>query len=129
MVGPCTAERVHKLVRHESESDSVAFAPNGLFAEEGRAGFTTLWKMALDAPPTQTHEVRNGAWIKRLLFTQDGEWLVRGGSDGLDLAEVGGPKRLVLDTAGQVEDVAMDEQNSVIVTGDRVGRLMVFAPR
>lgn len=119
----------HKLVRNESESDSVAFAASGLLAEEGRSGFTTLWKLARDAPAMQTHEIRNGAWIKRLLFTQDGEWLVRGGSDGLDLAEVGGPKRLVLDTAGQVEDVAMDEQGSVIASGDRVGRLMVFAPR
>lgn len=117
----------HKLVRHEAESDSVAFAPSGVFAEEGKPGYTTLWELAAGEATSPLGELRNGAWIKRLLFTTDSKWLVRGGADGLDLAEVGGPKRLVLESAGKVEDVALDETGSVIVSGDRVGRLKAFA--
>jgi hypothetical protein len=117
----------HRLVRHESESDSLAFAANGLLAEEGRPGYTTLWRLGgKEAERRQIGELRNGDWIKRLWFTRDSEWLVRGGSDGLELAEVGGPKRLVLESSGQVEDIGMDETGSVIVSGDRVGRLLVF---
>lgn len=123
----------HKLVRHENESDSIAFAPDGTFAEEGRQGFTTLWRFGAGGDAEQRAEIENGAWVKRFLFTRDSSWLVRGGSDGLDLAEVNGSvngsRRLVLDTAGQVEDVAMDESGALIASGDRAGRLMLFAPR
>ncbi len=118
----------HKLVRHENESDSIAFAPDGVFAEEGRQGFTTLWRIAAGGAE-QGAAIENGAWVKRFLFTRDSSWLVRGGSDGLDLAEVNGSRRLVLDTAGQVEDIAMDESGALIASGDRAGRLMLFAPR
>lgn len=119
----------HKLVRHENESDSIAFAPDGTFAEEGRQGYTTLWRFTAGAEAEQRAEIDNGPWVKRFVFTRDSSWLVRGGSHGLDLAEVNGSRRLVLDTAGQVEDVAMDESGSLIASGDRAGRLMVFAPR
>jgi hypothetical protein len=120
-------EVFHKLVRNENESDSIAFAPNGSFAEEGRPSFTTLWRFDVEQEPRKVGELRNGDWVKRLLFTRDSLWLVRGGSHGLDLAEASGPKRVVLDSAGRVEDVAMDETGSVIVVGDRLGRLLAFA--
>jgi hypothetical protein len=116
----------HKLVRNESESDSVAFAPDGTFAEEGRPGYTTLWQLGENGEGRLKQELRNGAWIKRLLFTRDSAWLIRGGSDGLELAELGGARRLTLDSAGQVEDVALDEAGSLIASGDRQGRLMFF---
>jgi len=119
----------HKLVRNDSESDSIAVSPEGMLAEEGRSGFTTLWSLGTRGDPEKRSELENGAWVKRFLFTRDSSWLVRGGSDGMDLAEVKGSRRLVLDTAGQVEDIAMDESGSVIASGDRAGRLMVFAPR
>lgn len=119
----------HKLVRRENESDSIAFAPDGTFVEEGRQGFTTLWRLGAEGNAEQRGEIENGAWVKRFYFTPDSSWLVRGGSDGLDLAEVNGSRRLVLDTAGQVEDVAMDESGTLIASGDRAGRLMLFAPR
>ena len=38
----------------------------------------------------------------------------------------GAAKRVVLDSAGQVEDVALDETGSLIASGDRQGRLMLF---
>src|SRR5690606_11362290 len=95
-------------------------------AEEGRAGFTTVWKFEAKQGAQKFAALKNGDWIKRLLFTKDSRWLVRGGSDGLELAEVSGPRRHVLDAAGRVEDVAMDELGSIIASGDRVGRLMVF---
>jgi len=119
----------HELVRNDSESDSMAFAPDGTLAEEGRPGFTTLWRFAAGGAAEARGEIRNGAWVKRFLFTRDSSWVVRGGSDGMDLAEVNGSRRLVLDTAGQVEDVAMDESGALIASGDRAGRLMLFAPR
>jgi WD40 repeat protein len=117
----------HKLVRHANESDSVAFAPDGRFAEEGNTQTTTLWTFGAGSEPKKGAELKNGAWVKRLWFTPDSKWLVRGGSDGLELAECDGPKRLVLDSNGQVEDVAMDQAGSFIASGDRVGRLMLFA--
>ncbi len=117
----------HKLVRYEHESDSLSFAPNGLLAEEGRTGFTSLWRFGAQGEAEKAAEIVNGDWIKRLGFTHDSTWLVRGGSDGLDLAEALGRKRIELDARGKVEDVAMDEAGSVIVSGDRVGRLLTFA--
>lgn len=119
----------HKLVRNENESDSLAFAPDGTLAEEGRSGLTTLWRLDAEGDAEQRSEIGNGAWVKQFLFTRDSSWLVRGGSDGVDLAEVNGSRRLVLDTAGQVEDIAMDESGALIASGDRAGRLMLFAPR
>jgi len=118
----------HDLVRNENESDSLAFAPDGTLAEEGRQGFTTLWRFGTGGGEKRG-EIQNGAWVKRFLFTRDSSWVVRGGSDGVDLAEVNGSRRLVLDTAGQVEDLAMDESGALIASADRAGRLMLFAPR
>src|SRR5690606_36008371 len=118
----------HKLVRNENESDSLAFAPDGTLAEEGRPGLTTLWRLDAEGDAEQRSEIGNGAWLSQFLFTRGSSWLVRGGSDGVDLAEVNGSRRLVLDTAGQVEDIAMDESGALIASGDRAGRLMLFAP-
>jgi hypothetical protein len=121
-------DKPHELVRHENESDSVAFSDDGaLFAEEGRTAFTTVW--ALSSPPVEKARLKNGDWIKRLLFTRDARWLVRGGSDGLELAEIAGPKRVALDTRGSVEDVSLDEQGSSLAAIDRDGRLSVWAIR
>lgn len=118
----------HDLVRHETESDTVAFSDDGaLFAEEGRTSFTTVWSFA--SPPVEKRRLKNGNWIKRLRFTRDSKWLVRGGSDGLELAEIEGPKRVVLDTRGAIEDVAFDEHASAIAAVDRDGRLTVWAVR
>ena len=119
----------HDLVRNENESDSIAFAPDGTLAEEGRQGFTTLWRFGPGGTGEKRSEIQNGAWVKRFVFTRDSSWLVRGGSDGMELAEVNGSRRLVLDTAGQVEDLAMDETGALIASADRAGRLMLFAPR
>lgn len=119
----------HDLVRHESESDALAFDPTGkLLAEEGAAKTTTLWSFAGDKP-VEKQAVRNGNWVKQLLFTPDGKWLVRAGSDGLELAELGGPKRVALDTRGPVEDVALDEKAMYLAAADRDGRLTLWAPR
>ena len=74
-------------------------------------------------------KIRNGAWLKRIRFTSDAKWLVRGGSDGLELAQIDGPRRVVLDTRGAVEDVALDEHGATIAAVDRDGRLTVWAPR
>jgi hypothetical protein len=118
----------HELVRHENESDSVAFSDDGtLFAEEGRTAHTTVWAFA--SPPAEKLKLKNGAWLKRLLFTRDARWLVRGGSDGLELAQLGGPKRVVLDTRGAVEDVTLDELGAGLAAVDRDGRLTVWAAR
>lgn len=126
----------HDLVRNENESDSIAFAPDGTLAEEGRQGFTTLWWRfgtggtgEKPGAGEKRGEIQNGAWVKRFVFTRDSSWLIRGGSDGVDLAEVNGSRRLVLDTAGQVEDLALDESGALIASADRAGRLMLFAPR
>jgi WD40 repeat protein len=118
----------HDLVRRDNESDSVAFSYDGaLFAEEGRNNFTTLWSFG--EKPSEKATLRNGAWVKRLRFTRDGKWLVRGGSDGLELAEIAGPRRVALDTRGAVEDVAFDENATMLAAADRDGRLTVWAPR
>jgi len=115
----------HDLVRHESESDALAFDPGGtLLAEEGAKKTTTLW--SLDGTPSEKATIRNGSWIKRLIFTPDGTWLVRGGSDGLELAEIGGPKRIALDTRSPVEDVALDENAVTLAAADRDGRLTLW---
>lgn len=118
----------HRLVRRENESDTVAFSHDAaLFAEEGVTSFTTVWDFA--ASQREQAQLRNGAWVKRILFTRDSKWLVRGGSDGLEIAEIAGPQRVALDTRGSVEDIAMDEQGSVIAAVDRDGRLTAWAPR
>lgn len=119
----------HDLVRHESESDALAFDPKGtLLAEEGAPKTTTLWSFAGDKP-TEKQGIRNGNWVKQLLFTPDGKWLVRAGSEGLELAEIAGPKRVALDTRGPVEDVAFDENAMYLAAADRDGRLTLWAPR
>jgi WD40 repeat protein len=118
----------HRLVRHPSESDTVAFSADGrMFAEEGATNTTSIWSFV--GKPTLKRKIRNGSWLKRLRFTRDAKWLVRGGSDGLELAEVDGPRRVVLDTRGSVEDVALDEHGATIAAVDRDGRLTVWAPR
>jgi WD40 repeat protein len=118
----------HDLVRHESESDALAFSDDGaLLAEEGAQNETTLWSLSPSA--TEKAKVHNGNWVKRIAFTRDGKWLVRGGSDGLELAEIGGPKRVALDTRSPVEDLALDELGSTLAAVDRDGRLTVWAVR
>jgi hypothetical protein len=114
----------HDLVRHETECDALAFSSNGFLAEEGAKNSTTVWE--LSAPPSEKGKVRNGDWVKRIHFTRDAKWLVRGGSDGLELAEIAGPKRIALDTRGPVEDVALDEQGTRLAAVDRTGRLTVW---
>jgi hypothetical protein len=122
------ATEPHDLVRHESESDALAFSDDGaLLAEEGRQNFTTVY--AFGDKPAAKASLRNGAWVKRLRFTRDGKWLVRGGSDGLELAEIAGPRRVALDTRGAVEDVALDEHASTLAAADRDGRLTVWTAR
>ncbi|MCA9593412.1 MAG: WD40 repeat domain-containing protein [Myxococcales bacterium] len=121
-------EAFHKLVRHESEADAVAFDASGsVLAEEGAKNTTTLWSFG--DPPKETAHLKNGDWVKQIRFTPDGKWLARGGSDGLELAEIAGPKRVALDTRGAVEDVAFDEQSGVLAAADRDGRLTVWAVR
>jgi len=118
----------HDLVRHDKESDALAFSDDGsILAEEGMPNETTLWSFA--SSPTEKGKVHNGNWVKRIAFTRDGKWLVRGGSDGLELAEIGGPKRVALDTRSPVEDVALDELGATIAAVDRDGRLTVWAVR
>ena len=117
----------HKLIRHDSESDALAFNGDGtLLAEEGESLITTVWSFA--GEPRETDKVKNGSWVKRIHFTHDSKWLVRGGSDGLELAEIAGPHRVALDTRGAVEDVALDDQGHTIAAVDRDGRLTVWAP-
>jgi len=118
-------QTAHKLVRRENESDSVAFSGDGkLFAEEGRTFFTTVWDFS--AAPSERAEVRNGSWVKRILFSRDSNWLFRGGSDGLEIAQIGGPQRVALDTRGAVEDVATDEFGAALAAVDRDGRLTMW---
>ncbi|MFC1642653.1 WD40 repeat domain-containing protein [Myxococcota bacterium] len=133
----------HPLVRHTHESDAIAFSPDGnLLAEEGEPRFTTLWDFANQVasptpaakptdttPPLKKARLRNGAWVKRILFTHDSRWLVRGGSDGLELAELGGPRRVALDTRGDVEDVGIDENGARLAAVDRDGRLTLWGAR
>lgn len=121
-------DQPHQLVRHDSESDALAFSQGGArLAEEGARNTTTLWE--LSEPPKVVAQLKNGDWIKQLEFTRDDQWLARGGSDGLELAEVGGPRRVVLEAQGRVEDLALDESGSVLVAGDRDGRLTVWMTR
>lgn len=116
------------LVRHESECDALTWSRDGArLAEEGKTSETSVWSFA--AEPVVAASLRQGAWEKRLLFTADGGWLVRGGADGLELAEVEGPKRVVLDTQGQVEDAAFDERDLTLVAVDRAGRLTAWGVR
>lgn len=118
----------HRLVRHESESDAVGFSDDGrLFAEEGHTHFTTVWSFT--AKPTIVSSIHNGPWEKRLLFTRDSKWLVRAGSDGLDLAEVHGPQRLALDSRDPVADAAFDERGTLIAAVDRQGLLTLWGVR
>ena len=118
----------YDLVRHDSESDAVEFSDDGsLFAEEGRSSYTTVW--AFSDKPVEKARLRNGAWIKRIRFTRDARWLARGGSDGLELAELAGPKRVVLDTRGAVEDVVFDELGVGLAAIDRDGRVTLWAAR
>lgn len=118
----------HDLVRHESESDGIAFSDDGnLLAEEGGENTTTLWE--LGEVPVAKAKLKNGAWVKRILFTRDGKWLARGGSDGLELAEVAGPKRVALDPKSPVEDAAFDESGAILAASARDGRLTLWAVR
>jgi WD40 repeat protein len=118
----------HRLVRHESESDAVGFSDDGqLFAEEGHTFFTTVWSFA--GKPAVVASLHNGPWEKRLLFTHDAKWLVRAGADGLDLAEVHGPRRLALDSRDPVADAAFDERATLIAAVDRQGRLTLWGVR
>jgi WD40 repeat protein len=115
----------HDLVRHETECDALAFSGDGILAEEGAKNTTTLW--ALATPASEKGKIKNGDWVKRLHFTRDGKWLARGGSDGLELAEIAGPKRIALDTRSPVEDVAFDELGMRLGAVDRDGRLTIWA--
>lgn len=118
----------HKLVRHESEADAVSFNDGGtLLAEEGEPRYTTVWTFA--GTPAEKTKIKNGRWVKRIWFTKDSKWLVRGGSDGLEIAEIAGPQRVALDTSGKVEDVAMDDRRATIAAVDRAGRLTTWAAR
>jgi WD40 repeat protein len=118
-----------RLVRHPSESDAVVFSADGRYlAEEGEPHQTTVWDFE-STPAKEIARVRNGDWIKQLAFTADGSWLTRGGSDGLEVAEVRGPRRVALDTSGQVEDVALDSGRTLVAAVERKGRLTVWAPK
>lgn len=118
----------HDLVRHESETDALAFSDDGgLLADEGATHTTTLWE--LGATPSAKTKLKHGNWVKRILFTRDGKWLVRAGSDGLELTEIGGPKRVALDTRDPVEDAAFDEHGALLGAVDRQGRLTLWAVR
>ena len=122
-------EKPNDLVRHESESDSLAWSRDGaLLAEEGMKYKTTLWSFDGSTPRTAA-SVKNGDWVKRIRFSLDGKWLVRGGSDGLELAEIAGPRRVALDTRAPVEDVALDDRGAFVAAADRDGRLSLWAPR
>lgn len=143
----------YPIVRHTHESDTLAFSGTGtLLAEEGEPQFTSVWRLGAEqvaardpasgAPAgggvasgsrggavnnaTLEARLRNGSWVKRMLFTRDSRWLVRGGSDGLELIEIAGPRRLALDARGEVEEVAMDEYGSTLAAVDRAGRLTVW---
>lgn len=116
----------HPLVRYEHESDAVAFSADGsLLVEEGEEQQTSVWRF--DDAPSRLTRLRHGAWLKRMVFTPDGNWLLRAGSDGLELAEIAGPRRVELDTREPVEDAAFDEKATAIASADRSGRLSVFA--
>lgn len=118
----------YRLVRHQSESDAIGFSDDAqLLAEEGHTHFTTVWSFA--GTPKVVASLHNGPWEKRFLFTRDAKWLVRAGSDGLDLAEVHGPQRLALDSRDPVADAAFDERGTLIAAVDRQGRLTLWGAR
>ncbi len=118
----------HALVRYPSESDTLGLSDDGaILAEEGKANTTTLWSFG--ETPRKLQELRGGAWLKRLLFTPDGKWLVRGGSDGLELTELAGNRRYLLEPKALVEDVAFDETQSYLAAVDRAGKLGLWAAR
>ncbi len=119
-------EQPNRLVRYENESDALAFDRSGrLLAEEGEANLTRVW--ALDeAKPA--HLRAHGAWIKSLWFTARGDWLVRGGSHGLDLVELAGEGTLSL-ANGLVEDVALDDDGASLAAVDREGNLRLWVGR
>jgi hypothetical protein len=118
----------HDLVRHASESDALAFGATGpLLAEEGDREHTTVWRLGDGAE--RAARIRNGDWVKRIHFLAQDRWLARGGSDGLELAELAGPRRVALDTSAAVEDVALDERATGMAAVDRKGRLTYWAVR
>lgn len=120
----------HPLTRHPSESDTLSFSKDGSWlAEEGEPQFTAVWAFPPAPNATPLARLRNGSWVKRLLFTNDQKWLIRGGSDGLELAEISGPKRVVLDSRAPIEDAALNELGTQIATGDREGRLALWGIR
>ncbi|MBX3184099.1 MAG: WD40 repeat domain-containing protein [Polyangiaceae bacterium] len=121
-----TPEQPNRLARYENESDALAFDRSGrLLAEEGEAQITRVWGLD-DAKPTS--ERRHGAWIKSLWFTRRGDWLVRGGSHGVDLVELAGEGTLSL-ANGLVEDVALDEDGTSLAAVDREGNLRLWVGR
>ncbi|MEZ4219590.1 MAG: hypothetical protein R3B13_01595 [Polyangiaceae bacterium] len=121
-------DQFHKLVRQEAESDALAFDPSGqLLAEEGARHTTSLWRLTEATAPYA--KLQGGEWTKQILFSPDAKWLVRGGSDGLHLAEIGGSRRVALDARGKVEDVAIDENFATLAVAEREGRLSVWAVR
>ncbi len=123
-----TPTQFHELIRHDAESDALAFDHSGqVLAEEGARHTTTLWE--LSEPAKQRAKLQGGDWVKQILFSADDKLLVRGGSDGLHLSEIGGPKRVVLDASGKIEDVAADEGFKKLAAADRDGRLSLWAVR
>jgi hypothetical protein len=121
-------KQFRELIRHEAESDALAFDHTGqVLAEEGARHTTTLWE--LTEPAKQRAKLQGGDWVKQILFSADDKLLVRGGSDGLHLSEINGPRRVVLDAAGKIEDVAADERFATLAAADRNGRLSVWRVR
>ncbi|MCA9646492.1 MAG: WD40 repeat domain-containing protein, partial [Myxococcales bacterium] len=111
----------HPLTRYESESDALTFDSTGQWlAEEGEKSLTSVW--SFEGEPSRRYQRKHGAWIKRMHFTRDGKWLLRGGSHGVDLVEVAGEHTLSL-AAGLVEDVALDPDQTSVAAVDRKGRL------
>jgi WD40 repeat protein len=117
------------LVRHSNESDTLAFNHAGtLLAEEGEPKQTTIWSFA-GSQPSERAKLRNGEWVKRLHFTNDDKWLIRGTSDGLEIVEIDGPRRVALDTTAPVEDVAVDAAGTMLGAVDRTGRFTMWSVR
>lgn len=117
----------HPLTRYESESDALTFDSTGQWlAEEGEKALTSVW--SFDGEPARRYQRKHGAWIKRMHFTRDSKWLVRGGSHGVDLVEVAGEHSLSL-SAGLVEDVALDPDQTSVAAVDRKGRLSLWLAR
>ncbi len=121
------AQEPQRLERYENESDALAFDTTGKWlAEEGEKGHTGIW--AFDGTPTKRYQRKNGAWVKRMWFTQDGSWLVRGGSHGVDLVEVAGEDSTSL-SSGLVEDLALDGDYTSLAAVDRDGRLSLWVSK